>query len=153
MIPFVLALFASVTALVSIYKASLIPKIVEEEGIKVIEHLEMTLDETLKPINHAISASYSQLGTKGATAKQEKALDKRIAQDMLSLQDPMIQAGLEMFPNVREYVEKNPELLIKLLPRLQQLQSIEGFNPMDLISPSPGNPIPTAKHPYGTKEQ
>jgi len=128
---------ALIIASISVYKAMKMPQIVEEKADEILNTLDNELKEVLQPINEKISKSYSHLGTQGAHAKQVKALDKRIAQDMINLQDPMIKAGLDMFPNVREYVEKNPDLLLELLPRLQQLQQIEGFNPMDLISPSP----------------
>ena len=118
----------------------------QEEGETLLNDFTEVLDSTMKPVNDAISKSYSQLGTMGATAKQKKALDSRIGEDMINMQDPIIQGALDMFPNVKEYVMKNPNLLIELLPRIQQLQAIPGFNPMDLIAP-PSSPNPTT-HPF-----
>jgi len=133
---------------VSLYKAQKMPQFVEDEANKVLNTLDETLQETLQPINKAISTSYSHMGTKGANVKQQKALDKRLAQDVINMQDPMIRGALDMFPNVKDYVEKNPNMLMELLPRLQQLQQIDGFNPLDIISPSPNNPNPSKPHPF-----
>jgi len=118
-----------------VYKALKVPEIVEEQADQVLNTLDETLKETLEPIKQTISKSYSHMGTAGARVKQTQALEKRLAKDVINMQDPMIRGALDMFPNVKEYVEKNPDLLLELLPRLQQLQGIEGFNPMDLISP------------------
>jgi len=134
-IALITSFLALIIASISVYKALKMPEIVEEKADEILNTLDNELKSLLDPINEKISKSYSHMGTAGAHAKQVKALDKRIAQDVINMQDPMIKAGLDMFPNVREYVEKNPDLLMELLPRLAQLQQIEGFNPIDLISP------------------
>lgn len=153
LIPLVLSLIAVVIASLSLYKAEKMPEFVEEEANKVLSTLDETLSETLKPIQTAISTSYSHMGTKGANAKQVKAMDKRIAQDMLNMQDPLIQGALDMFPNVKEYVTKNPNMLMELLPRIQQLQSIEGFKLPDLLGAPPSSPSNPTSHPFGKREE
>ena len=125
----------------------------EEEANKVLLTLGEELELSLKPIKETISKSYSHMGSKGASVKQSKALDVRISQDMINMQDPLIQGALEMFPNVRQYVEKNPHMLMELLPRLQQLQSIEGFKLPDLLGSSPSPSLGSHPHPFGNREE
>jgi hypothetical protein len=69
------------------------------------------------------------------------------------MQDPLIQGALDMFPNVKEYVGKNPHMLMELIPRLQQLQQIEGFKLTDLVSPPSSSPRPSSSHPFGRREE
>ncbi len=123
LIPVILSLIATVLGAGSVYYAYKSREIMEERANILLSTLDETLESAFKPINEKISKSYSQLGTKGATAKQVKALDKRIGQDMINMQDPLIQAGLELFPNAREYVEKNPNMLIELLPKLAPFEA------------------------------
>lgn len=130
-----ISLGALILASYSVYKAIKMPQYIEEKADSILNTLDLELKEVLDPINEKISKSYSHLGSKGAHVRQVQALDKKLAQDVLNMQDPMIKGALDLFPNVRDYVEKNPDLLMELLPRIQQLQGIEGFNPLDLISP------------------
>jgi len=134
---------ALILASYSVYKAFKMPEIIAQEADNVLNTLDNELKEVLEPINEKISKSYSHMGKAGAHVRQVQALDKKIAQDIINQQNPMVNAALDMFPNVREYVEKNPDLLMELLPRLQQLQGIEGFNALDLISPSPSSKTPS----------
>ena len=153
LIPVILSLIGIVLGSGSVIYAYKSRKIMEEQANILLNTLDETLEKAFAPINEKISKSYSQLGHKGATAKQIKALDKRIGQDVINMQDPLIQGALDMFPNVKEYVLKNPNMLQELLPRIAQLQQIEGFKPMDLISPSPSNtPNPSKSHPFGLEE-
>jgi len=139
----------------SVYKAIKTDEIIAREADNILNTLDNELKEVLEPINQKISKSYSHLGAKGAHTRQVQALDKKIAQDIINTQNPMISAALDMFPNVKEYVEKNPDLLMELLPRLQQLQGIEGFNALDIISPSPSpktSPSPSSKSRVWSEE-
>jgi len=154
LIPLAISVIATIIGTLSVFYAIKTREKVEEAQEFMLNTLDKTLEEALTPVKQTISKSYSQLGTMGATAKQVKALDKRIAQDVIDMQNPMIQAALDMFPNVKEYVEKNPHLLTELLPRIQALQGIEGFNVSDLLgSPSPSLPSPSHPHPFGRNEE
>jgi hypothetical protein len=153
-IPIVLSVFACIISLYSVYKALIMPKLLQDNIETAISHYEEELETYLKPIQEKVKKSYSQLGKAGASVRQKQALDARITQDVISLQDPLIQGALELFPNVREYVDKNPHMLMELLPRLKELQKIDGFKIGDLISPSsPNNPSNPSKHPYGRLEE
>jgi len=140
---FLTSFLALIIALLSLYKALKTPEIIEQQADIILNTLDNTLKETLEPIQQNIKTSYSHKGTLGAHARQVKALDRKIAEDIINQQSPLVQGALDLFPNVKEYVNKNPDLLMELLPRLQQLQSIEGFNPLDLVSPSPSPRHPT----------
>lgn len=149
-----LSIVASIIAGVSLKKALDTPKMVEEQAENILSTLDETLKETLEPIQTAVKKSYSHMGSAGAMVKKEQALDRRLAQDMINQGDPMLQALLDMFPNAKEYVEKNPELIMSLIPRLQALSQVEGFNIADLLQKNPSLPSRThPSHPFGMKEE
>jgi len=147
-IPFILALVSLAVAIYSLYLAKKTPEMIELQANSILNTLDETLKETLEPMQKRVSLAFSDKGMKGVTVKQQQALDKRIATDMINLQDPLIQGVLDMFPNVKEYVTKNPHMLMELLPRLEQLSQIEGFTISDLLSPSPSSrtsPSPSSR--------
>lgn len=154
-IPLILSVIAVVMAGISLIKALKMPEIVEEKADFILSTLDETLKETLEPIQDTIKKSYSHMGTKGALVKKEMALDRRLAQDMIAQSDPMINALLDMFPNAKDYVEKNPELIMSLIPRLQALSQVEGFQLSDLLGKNPSLPLSghSPSHPFGIKEE
>ncbi len=104
-----------------------------------------------KAFKHKLLRSHK--GTMGANVKQLKTLDKKIALDLIDQGDPLIKAALDMFPNAREYVEKNPGLLLELLPRLEALQKVPGgFKVQELFGPPSSLDKPTT-HPFGMNEE
>ncbi|GAJ21462.1 unnamed protein product [marine sediment metagenome] len=124
-----------------------------DEGLKQIgeEVKELILQET-EPLKNAVSRSMGFKSEQAVTSRQIKTAEKYIAQDILDQQDPLIKAGLEFLsPRTTEYLEKNPDLIMQILPRLQALSQVEGgFNPLDLLSR--GGNSNTRPHPFRTEE-
>ena len=107
------------------------------------------INSGLEPLKIAVSRSMGIIGEKGHDTQKLKRAEKYIAQDLIDSQDPLILAALDaLSPNgkARGYLEENPDLILQLLPRLQALSKIEGFNPIDLIKKS-GESSPWANHP------
>jgi len=83
------------------------------------------VDGILVEAQAVASKAYSQMGTVGATAKQEKALEKMVANDMMRAELGMDSAEIQQIlsvisPSTAEYVKKNPQIAMKLLPKLLQ---------------------------------
>ena len=140
-----IAIISGIIAIFSLYKARQIAD-------DTLETLDTLLAEQLKPMKNAVSRSMSDKAQASVTTRQRQALDKRIAQDVIDMQNPLVSALLDQFPNVKEYIGKNPNLLVELLPRLQALQGIEGFQITDLVNPSPSSRT-QQPHPFGSREE
>lgn len=133
-----------------------LPLIIDDTVERVSIALREHVDQELEPAKVAVSRAMTTKSKAGIDAIQRKALNKRIGQDMIDLQSPEVKLLLEMFPRASEYVEKNPDLIMELLPRIQALKGQEGFKLTDLFNPSSslgGSPSITRKHPFGMKEE
>jgi len=111
---------------------------VKKEIQTIAQETQKTLLEEIEPLKIAVSRSMGIIGQKGHNTQKLKRAEKYLAQDLIDSQDPLILAGLNTLSpdgRFREYIEKNPDLILQLIPRLQALSKIEGFNPMDLIKP------------------
>lgn len=108
------------------------------------EGLRVHVDTELAPLKVRGSQIMGNLGAMGNMAKQVKTAERYIAQDLVNMQDPVIVAALELLsPRTKEYLEKNPDLIMQLLPRLKALQ--ESGDPLGFLKPGgPGH----KKHPY-----
>lgn len=132
----VIAAILSVIALaLAVYNAYITPKIIANEADNILNTIDNQLKETLQPMQHVISRTMSNMGEKGISAIQQRTLDKNLALDVINLQDPLIQQALELFPNVKQYINKNPNLILELIPRIQKLRQIDGLNLPDIIKP------------------
>ena len=143
-----LAIISMGIALFTYLKYETIPVLIEKEGELIASDILSTLEETLKPLQHAVSRAFSNRGQKGAETRQIQRAEALLTQDMMARQDPLIQAGLELFPNFKQYIEENPHLLPQLIPRLQALSQVPGFNPMDLINPEKSPSPSSALQPH-----
>lgn len=131
-ISLIVALISLVLASFCYLKYETIPELIEKEGELISSDILSSLTEILEPMQKAVSRSMSDRGLKGSQTRQVQKAEALLTQDLVARQDPLIQAGLELFPNFSEYISRNPHLLPQLLPRLQALSQVEGFNLMDL---------------------
>lgn len=119
----------------------------------VSEGLRVHVDTELEPLISKVNKAFGLRGEQGVAAKKLKTAEKYLVQDVLDAKNPMIMAALEaVSPRTKKYLEGNPELIMQLIPRLQALQSIEGFSPLDLFKP-PGSSGASKKHPFGNREE
>ena len=151
-IPMVVAILALLFSAYSIYRVGLIEvglvSEVEQVGLGLRDHVDAELEPLIKKVNKA----FGLRGEQGAAAKKLKTAEKYLVQDVLDAENPMVMAALEaVSPRTKEYLEENPELVMQLLPRLKALQSIDGFNPLDIFSP--GSSTTSKKHPFGNREE
>lgn len=147
-----LSILALIVSIVIYRKYETVPNMIDE-GLKEIgsEVRELLLQET-EPLKNAVSRSMGFKSEQAATARQVKTAEKYIVQDILEQQDPLIQAGLEFLsPRTKEYLEKNPNLVMQILPRIQALSQVEGgFNPLELFSKD--GVSRQRPHPFKTEE-
>lgn len=151
----IIALVLAVASMaLSLYRAYITPKILDEKYEDMLNSIDNELKETLQPIEHTVSRVMSDRGTQGASKQQIKTLEKNLALDMIDMKDPMIQEILDLFPNVKQYVNKNPHLILELLPRIQQLQQTPDGAKGFLDGLLPGNKgSQNRKHPFGFDER
>jgi hypothetical protein len=127
-----------------------IQKDLEELAENLARELGEQLYDMLKGLKNIPKEYYTDMGARGGATKQIKALDTRIAEDILGAQDPLIQAGLDMFPRVKEYIDENPHLLPQLIPRLKALSEVPGFQLGDLFKPDTSRR--DRRHPFDREE-
>ncbi|GAH90561.1 unnamed protein product, partial [marine sediment metagenome] len=88
--------------------------------------LEIGLDsinEDLKPITNASSRAMGAISGLSDNTKQDKALERRIGQDLIAQNDDVLEVIRMAFPRVSEYIDEHPEAITKLMPRLNTLLS------------------------------
>ena len=143
---------ACLSLLVSLFLWYRVHKDIDELAENLAVGLGEQLNEQLKGLRTIKKEYFTDLGAQGGATKQLKALDHRIAEDILDQQDPLIQAGLSMFPRVKEYIDENPHLLPQLIPRLQALSQVQGFKVSDLLRPD-SYKSENRRHPFGSREE
>ncbi|GAH23229.1 unnamed protein product [marine sediment metagenome] len=107
-----------------------------EQGIKDI-------NVQLEPIINANSRAMGAISSLSDETKMDKALERRIGQDMMGQNEDVLEMIRMAFPKVAEYVDEHPEAITKLLPRLNTLisdpearkrLSLDGFNTKSDVS-------------------
>jgi len=148
-----IAVSSAVIAVYCVYRVGLVEQGLVSEVEQAAQGLRQHIDAELEPLQKNVNKAFGMRAAIGTEARQLKTAEKYVVQDVMAAQSPEIMAALEFLsPRTKEYLEKNPELVMKLLPRLQALQSIEGFEPLDLFKP-PGTGSDNRKHPFGNREQ
>jgi len=89
---------------------------------QLIQGLE-DINTSLKPVKDASSRAMGAIGGLDASNKLDRALDRRIGQDLMGQNEDIIELISMAFPRVAEYIEERPEALTKILPRLNTLIS------------------------------
>jgi len=77
----------------------------------------------LEPIINANSRAMGAISSLSDDTKMDKALERRIGQDMMGQNEDVLEVIKMAFPRVSEYIDEHPEALTKLLPRLNTLIS------------------------------
>ena len=113
------------------------------------------LNTQLEPLHNAVSRSMGVISHLGDETKMDKALERRIGQDMMDQAVGEYGDILELvkasFPRVAEYIEEKPEAITKLLPRLEKLiNDPEARKRLSFPSPSSRTHQP---HPFGNEER
>lgn len=103
---------------------------VRKDTFGILENLDLKLQNGLKdvgsqlePILTANSRAMGAISSLSDDTKMDKALERRIGQDLLGQNEDIFEMVKMAFPRVAEYVEDRPEALSKLLPRLNTLIS------------------------------
>jgi len=151
-----IAIIAIVVSLASVIVSILVQYSTNKRIDKTVEIVSKSLrehvDNELEPLITKVNRAFGMKSEASTQVRQLKTAERYIAQDLLEAQDPLIKAGLELIsPRTKEYIEKNPDLLLQLIPRIQALMQMDGFNPAELISPG-GSGTPK-KHPFGFDER
>ena len=77
----------------------------------------------LEPIISANSRAMGAISSLSDDTKQNKALERRIGQDLIGQNEDVVEVIRMAFPRVSEYIDDHPEAITKLMPRLNQLLS------------------------------
>jgi len=151
LISVILAVIGLGAALYSVWYSRSIETTLLGEVQRAAEGLRGHIDEELEPLQKNVNKAFGFKAQASADSRQLKAAERMVMDDVLQAQSPEIMAALEFLsPRTKEYLEKNPELIARLLPRLQALSSVEGFNVKDLFNPGTGSE--NRRHPFGNRE-
>jgi len=82
-----------------------------------------TIYQDLDPIIKANSRAMGAISSLSDDTKQDKAIERRIGQDLIAQNEDVVEVIRMAFPRVSEYIDEHPEALTKLMPRLNQLLS------------------------------
>lgn len=101
------------------------------------------LNSQLEPVMRANSTAMGAISHLSDNTKMDKALERRIGQDMMDQAMgeygdilELVKAG---FPRVAEYIEERPEAFTKLLPRINQLINDPAARKRLNLNPSPSS--------------
>jgi len=81
------------------------------------------VNSQLEPIITANSRAMGAISSLSDDTKQDKALERRIGQDLIGQNEDVLEMIRMAFPRVSEYIDDHPEAITKLMPRLNQLIS------------------------------
>jgi len=82
-----------------------------------------TIYEDLDPIIKANSRAMGAISSLSDDTKQDKAIERRIGQDLIAQNEDVVEVIRMAFPRVSEYIDDHPEAITKLMPRLNTLLS------------------------------
>jgi len=101
--------------------------------IKTVQALEIidldmkkaleTIYADLEPVMHASSRAMGAISSMSDNTKQDKAIERRIGQDLVAQNEDIVELIRMAFPRVSEYIDDHPEAITKLMPRLNTLIS------------------------------
>lgn len=105
-------------------------KKIEKKTFNILDSLDSELktglesvSEQLDPIIKANSRAMGAISSLSDDTKMDKALERRIGQDLLGQYDDVLEIVRMTFPNVSAYIDEHPEAVTKLMPRLNSLIS------------------------------
>jgi len=81
------------------------------------------VNESLEPLRNAVSRSMGAVSSLSDDTKQDKAIERRIGQDLIAQNEDVVEVIRMAFPRVSEYIDDHPEAITKLMPRLNTLLS------------------------------
>jgi len=82
-----------------------------------------TIYEDLDPIIKANSRAMGAISSLSDDTKMDKALNRRIGQDLIAQNEDVLEVIRMAFPRVSEYIDEHPDAVTKLMPRLNALLS------------------------------
>ncbi|GAI35115.1 unnamed protein product, partial [marine sediment metagenome] len=82
-----------------------------------------TIYEDLDPIIKANSRAMGAISSLSDDTKQDKAIERRLGQDLIAQNEDVVEIIRMAFPRVSEYIDDHPEAVTKLMPRLNTLLS------------------------------
>ena len=77
----------------------------------------------MEPVVHASSRAMGAISNLSDDTKMDKALNRRIGQDLIAQNEDVLEVLAMAFPRVSEYIDEHPEAVTKLMPRLNKLIS------------------------------
>lgn len=102
----------------------------EKSALSKLEGLALELETGLKgiytdmePVVNASSRAMGAISNLSDDTKMDKALNRRIGQDLIAQNEDVLEVIAMAFPRVSEYIDEHPEAVTKLMPRLNTLLS------------------------------
>jgi len=81
------------------------------------------INADLEPMRNAVSRAMGGISSLSNDTKQDKAIERRLGQDLIAQNEDIVEVIRMAFPRVSEYIDDHPEAITKLMPRLNTLLS------------------------------
>jgi len=94
----------------------------EELGLELKSGLESVYKD-IEPIIVANSRAMGAISSLSDDTKQDKAIERRMGQDLIAQNEDVVEVIRMAFPRVSEYIDEHPEAVTKIMPRLNALLS------------------------------
>jgi len=120
-----------------------------------LEARDEALEAQLKPILNTNSRVMGIIADKGNTQKQEKIALKTLGNDLLGQNEVVIEALRGIAPGFSDYLEEHPDLVIKLMPRIDALLEKQGGIEGILTGVTGKSPLSPrhSPHPFWNREE
>jgi len=103
-------------------------KRLEKSTVSTLEVIDSSMKKGLEqvytdlaPVIDASSRALGAISSLSDDTKMDKALERRIGQDLIGQNEDILEVIKMAFPRVSEYIEERPEAVTKLMPRLNAL--------------------------------
>ena len=125
-----LLILSLLLGIVSLLLTIFLWKKLDFKTLSFLEELDSKMDSALEKVNadlepiiNASSRAMGAISHLSDDTKMDKALERRLGQDLISQNEDVLEIIQMAFPRVSEYIDEHPEAVTKLMPRLNALIS------------------------------
>jgi len=125
-----LPIVAVIFSILSLILMLILWKRLEKSTVSTLEVIDSNMKSGLElvykdiePIIVANSRAMGAVSSLSDDIKQDKAIERRIGQDLIAQNEDVVEVIRMAFPRVSEYIDDHPEAVTKLMPRLNALLS------------------------------
>lgn len=126
----IISIIFSIISLILVIIFLILMRRLEKQTVKTLHIIDLDMKEGLKkvyadlePVINASSRAMGAISSLSDDTKQDKAIERRLGQDLIGQNEDVLEVIRMAFPRVSEYLDDHPEAVTKLMPRLNTLLS------------------------------